>query len=119
VFQLSPQELELLTDAPVGDFAVNTDEEKLAQQRAIALVSLRAASLNDAEAVPSPCISICRMNTAGLCEGCFRTRDEIAQWSGAGEEGKRRVWGTVVERMAVLQGGASVGALATVAALTP
>ncbi|MFO1363726.1 MAG: DUF1289 domain-containing protein [Burkholderiales bacterium] len=33
--------------------------------------------------VPSPCINVCRMNDAtGLCEGCFRTLDEIAGWSG-------------------------------------
>jgi predicted Fe-S protein YdhL (DUF1289 family) len=38
------------------------------------------------EAVPSPCISVCRMDAAtGLCEGCFRTLDEIAAW-GIGDE---------------------------------
>lgn len=42
---------------------------------------------------PSPCISICKMNPrTGLCEGCFRTIDEIAQWSSATEERKRQVW---------------------------
>ena len=34
------------------------------------------------EPVPSPCISVCRMDAAsGLCEGCLRTLDEIAAWS--------------------------------------
>jgi predicted Fe-S protein YdhL (DUF1289 family) len=34
------------------------------------------------EAVASPCIDVCRMNpSAGLCDGCFRTIDEIAGWS--------------------------------------
>ena len=43
--------------------------------------------------VPSPCISVCRMNPAsGLCEGCLRTLDEIAAWSGMSEVGKRDVW---------------------------
>jgi predicted Fe-S protein YdhL (DUF1289 family) len=33
-------------------------------------------------AVASPCIDVCRMNpSAGLCDGCFRTIDEIASWS--------------------------------------
>jgi hypothetical protein len=33
--------------------------------------------------VASPCISICRMDAAtGWCEGCLRTLDEIATWSG-------------------------------------
>jgi acyl dehydratase len=30
----------------------------------------------------SPCIDVCRMNAeTGLCDGCFRTIDEIAVWS--------------------------------------
>lgn len=30
----------------------------------------------------SPCINICRMDPdSGLCSGCFRTLDEIANWS--------------------------------------
>lgn len=34
-------------------------------------------------AVISPCISVCRMNAdTGLCEGCLRTLQEIAAWSG-------------------------------------
>ncbi|PWV60164.1 DUF1289 domain-containing protein [Plasticicumulans acidivorans] len=29
----------------------------------------------------SPCIGICQMNTdTGLCEGCFRTSEEIEKW---------------------------------------
>ncbi|MBX3634292.1 MAG: DUF1289 domain-containing protein [Rubrivivax sp.] len=43
--------------------------------------------------VPSPCISVCRMDQAsGWCEGCLRTLDEIAAWSLLDEEGKRAVW---------------------------
>lgn len=30
---------------------------------------------------PSPCIGICRIEPAtGLCEGCLRTLEEIADW---------------------------------------
>jgi predicted Fe-S protein YdhL (DUF1289 family) len=51
--------------------------------------------------VPSPCISVCRMDAAsGLCEGCFRTLDEICQWSGASPQGKRQVWNLIEQRMA-------------------
>jgi len=33
------------------------------------------------ERLPSPCISICKINTAsGECAGCYRTRAEIAGW---------------------------------------
>jgi len=43
--------------------------------------------------VPSPCINVCRMNPqTGLCEGCYRTIDEIAQWSSASNEVKRAIW---------------------------
>jgi predicted Fe-S protein YdhL (DUF1289 family) len=49
--------------------------------------------------LPSPCISICTMNPfTGLCEGCFRTIDEIAQWSSATEEAKRAVWTEIKRR---------------------
>jgi predicted Fe-S protein YdhL (DUF1289 family) len=42
--------------------------------------------------VPSPCVSVCRMNEATrLCEGCFRTLDEIACWSGYSREEKLAV----------------------------
>ena len=33
-----------------------------------------------------------------LCEGCFRTLDEIAAWSGLGEQGRREVWRRIGER---------------------
>ena len=28
----------------------------------------------------SPCISICALDGAGFCSGCWRTRDEIGAW---------------------------------------
>lgn len=51
--------------------------------------------------IPSPCINVCRMNTAtGLCEGCFRTLDEIARWSRHADEEKRRILDAVDRRRA-------------------
>ena len=51
----------------------------------------------------SPCINICRMNPqTGLCEGCFRSIDEIAGWSRMGESGQRRVLDLVARRRAAL-----------------
>lgn len=42
--------------------------------------------------VISPCVGICRMTADGVyCEGCLRTIDEIAAWSGATEAFKREV----------------------------
>lgn len=37
---------------------------------------------------------------SGLCEGCFRTLDEICQWSGASLQAKRLVWGLIEQRIA-------------------
>lgn len=42
--------------------------------------------------VASPCVSICRMDEAnGLCEGCYRTIDEIAVWTLLDDAEKRAV----------------------------
>lgn len=51
--------------------------------------------------VPSPCVSVCRMNEAtGLCEGCLRTLDEIAGWSRDCDEDRRGVWSRIEQRAA-------------------
>ena len=51
--------------------------------------------------VPSPCLSICRMEAAsGWCEGCLRTLDEIAAWGRLDDEGKRAIWAGLGERAA-------------------
>lgn len=104
VFKLSPQQLAQLTAAPVADLAVDADEEKQALARAITLVTLRAQTVPGALDVPSPCTSVCRMNArTDQCEGCFRTRAEIAGWSSAGEDSKRALWRTIEQRMHRLQ----------------
>ncbi|MFN0301041.1 MAG: DUF1289 domain-containing protein [Burkholderiales bacterium] len=49
--------------------------------------------------VPSPCINICRMNeAAGVCEGCFRTIGEIANWSVMSASEKKMVLARINER---------------------
>ena len=51
--------------------------------------------------VPSPCISVCRMDAASaLCTGCLRTIDEIAGWSRADDATKRRIWRAIELRAA-------------------
>ncbi|MCP3722333.1 DUF1289 domain-containing protein [Paraburkholderia sp. CNPSo 3272] len=48
---------------------------------------------------PSPCINICRMDArSGLCEGCLRTIDEIANWSTFDDDAKRAVWDAIETR---------------------
>ena len=44
--------------------------------------------------LPSPCISICKLNkSTGFCDGCFRTINEISEWPSM----------TDVERMSLLE----------------
>jgi predicted Fe-S protein YdhL (DUF1289 family) len=57
-----------------------------------------AASLGDGP-VPSPCISVCRMDPdTQLCQGCFRTLEEIAAWGMAPDEAKRALWEQLAQR---------------------
>lgn len=52
-------------------------------------------------AVPSPCVSVCHMNTSsGYCEGCLRTIDEIATWSMMDDPAKQAVWRRLEARRA-------------------
>ena len=97
VFQLKPQDLEALTHAPVVDIAQVSERDSVEK-----LIKTANAVLTGASVVPSPCTSVCRMNSAtGLCEGCFRTLDEIVAWSRVGDEGedgKRSIWSKIQQR---------------------
>ena len=105
VFQLAPADLEWLTGAPVVDVAVNIAEQNLALQNAMNVVAAHAQQMGSAAELSSPCLSVCRMNSAtDLCEGCFRTRDEIAAWGNAKDDAKRATWGRIEERIAALRG---------------
>lgn len=51
--------------------------------------------------VPSPCISVCRMDAAGtLCEGCLRTLEEIRHWSASSDFEKKAIWALIEQRIA-------------------
>jgi predicted Fe-S protein YdhL (DUF1289 family) len=59
----------------------------------------KARGIALADFVPSPCISVCRMDAAtGICEGCYRTLDEIARWGSASEEEKLAIWDELLRR---------------------
>ena len=48
--------------------------------------------------IASPCINVCQMDPAsGLCRGCFRTLDEIAQWGSYSPDTRRAVMGMLKE----------------------
>jgi prolyl-tRNA editing enzyme YbaK/EbsC (Cys-tRNA(Pro) deacylase)/predicted Fe-S protein YdhL (DUF1289 family) len=103
VFQLAPSDLEWLTGAAVVEVAVDPVNAKLTQQDAMTLVAARAHKMRGDGHLVSPCISVCRMNAAsGLCEGCFRTRDEIAAWGNSDDNAKRATWVHIEQRIAAL-----------------
>ena len=39
----------------------------------------------------SPCISICSLDQKDVCEGCFRTSNEIVDWFTADDDRKREI----------------------------
>ncbi len=44
----------------------------------------------------SPCIGICHLDAAGVCEGCLRTSDEIGRWSVMGADERRYIMEVVL-----------------------
>lgn len=56
------------------------------------------------EAVPSPCISVCRMDEdRSHCIGCLRTLDELRQWGKADAQTQRSIWCAVLQRCGIAQ----------------
>ena len=59
-----------------------------------------ANSQNDTWIVPSPCVSVCKMDAARrYCQGCLRTIDEIRAWSTLDHAAKRAVWQLIEARL--------------------
>jgi predicted Fe-S protein YdhL (DUF1289 family) len=49
--------------------------------------------------VGSPCTNVCRLDkTTGLCEGCFRNREEIKAWKTMSDADKLGVFDTLIQR---------------------
>lgn len=112
VFQLSPQALAQLTAAPWVDVAdvplvpVPPDvPDEATSQRQAAIDHLRACAANIPATgeVPSPCISVCQIHAVtGMCTGCYRSLSEIANWSHADGDEKRRIWRAITERISLI-----------------
>jgi predicted Fe-S protein YdhL (DUF1289 family) len=48
----------------------------------------------------TPCVNYCTLDSfSGLCGGCGRTLDEIADWSNLSDAERRRVMEELPERM--------------------
>ena len=46
--------------------------------------------------VPSPCISVCRLDDAGhSCVGCLRSLTELREWSRMDDAAKRAIWARI------------------------
>jgi len=43
------------------------------------------------EVVLSPCVGVCALDDNDVCIGCFRSGNEIREWSGYSNENKREV----------------------------
>lgn len=41
--------------------------------------------------VASPCVGVCILDTNDVCEGCFRSVNEITRWAGMDNDEKKRV----------------------------
>nr|WP_218165272.1 DUF1289 domain-containing protein [Pseudomonas agarici] len=44
---------------------------------------------NVSPAVPSPCVSLCRLDEQKVCIGCFRHVEDIRQWRSADDQRRR------------------------------
>ena len=63
------------------------------------LAALAELAFDPRHVVPSPCVSVCRIDDASQeCQGCHRTMDEIIDWGRLGEDDKRRVWRALCRR---------------------
>ena len=100
VFKLKPQDLIRWSGSPVADVVQSpTVDGSSGATESIAARALLAGAT--AINVPSPCVSVCRMNErSGLCEGCWRTLDEIIAWGTTDDQARRAIWSSIAQRIA-------------------
>lgn len=54
--------------------------------------------------IETPCVNICVINeTAGLCEGCGRTLDEVGSWTKFSKEQRLAIMAELPDRLANLE----------------
>jgi predicted Fe-S protein YdhL (DUF1289 family) len=49
--------------------------------------------------IKSPCIKKCKLNSANICKGCGRTKDEIATWTKMQDDEKQSTVEQAGERL--------------------
>lgn len=52
--------------------------------------------------IESPCTKVCVIHKTGLCVGCYRTLDEIAEWSIMTPEARRIIMAELPDRKGTL-----------------
>lgn len=66
----------------------------------------RARKTAPAGTVPSPCVGVCRMLAAtALCEGCWRSIDEVTVWGRASDAERLHIWAQIEARQATALAG--------------
>ena len=76
-----------------------TLSENAMKMLAASAITAGASDLN----VPSPCISVCRMDAHNvLCTGCLRSLDEIRVWSTSTDAEKKAIWLQIGQRLQAL-----------------
>ena len=48
--------------------------------------------------IASPCVNICYLDDNDICQGCYRSGDEIITWMRLDEDGRKKVLANVRER---------------------
>ena len=82
---------------PQTDMTVVTHAMEILTKKAMAVL---ASDHNYDKPVPSPCVSVCKMDAEGVfCTGCLRTLDELRAWSTLDNAGKRAVWQLIEGRL--------------------
>ena len=54
--------------------------------------------MTEEHVVKSPCINVCVLNEGDICEGCYRSAEEITNWSILNNKEKRKVLTKTRER---------------------
>lgn len=61
----------------------------------------KSLSFDDGTSTTSPCTGVCRLDArTGLCQGCWRSMQEISAWRDATEEDRRAILRRVAGRKA-------------------
>jgi len=50
------------------------------------------------KSVPNPCVSICYLDDDDICQGCFRSGQEISKWGDYTNAEKKQVMESVRQR---------------------